>query len=132
MSTLNKKDRQAVADALQARKTALLAEIRAALAASDDTQFREVLGNSPGDSSDEALASSLADLSAARIDREVKEYRMLEAAEQRLGSAELGLCSDCAKAIPVARLLVSPAATRCVQCQEIFDRTHAGHGHGSL
>ncbi|NWG86089.1 MAG: TraR/DksA family transcriptional regulator [Hydrogenophilaceae bacterium] len=132
MSKLNNKDRQAILAALQSRKTALLAEVRAALAAGDDNQYREILGNAPGDSSDEALASSLADLAAARMDREVREYRALEAAEQRLDTAEFGLCQDCGAAIPVGRLLANPAATRCVQCQEIFDRTHAGQAHGSL
>lgn len=132
MATLSQQDLQAVRTALQNRKGVLLAEIRTALAESGDNQYREVLGGAPGDSSDEALASSLADLSAARIDREVMEYRALEAAEQRIGSAEFGVCGDCTAAIPLARLVASPAATRCVQCQEIFDRTHAGQAHGSL
>lgn len=129
---LSKQDKQAVRSALETRKAALLAEIRAALAESDDNQYRELLGGSPGDSSDEALASSLADLSAARMEREVREYRALEAAEQRLDSAGFGVCADCGKAIPVGRLLANPAAARCVQCQETFDRTHAGQPHGSL
>ena len=132
MTTLTQQDLQSVRTALESRKRALLAEIRSALADSDDTQYREVLGGAPGDSSDEALAASLADLSAARIDREVREYRALEAAEQRLGDTGFGACADCAAAIPVARLLVNPAATRCVQCQETFDKTHAGQAHGSL
>lgn len=132
MTTLNKQDLQAVRAALENRKGVLLAEIRAALADSDDTQFRAVLGGSPGDSSDEALAASLADLSAARIDREVREYRALEATEQRMGDAGFGTCADCDAAIPAARLVANPAATRCVQCQEMFDKTHAGQAHGSL
>ena len=132
MTMLNQQDRQTVRTALDKRKSTLLAEIRTALADSGDTQFREVLGGSPGDSSDEALAASLADLSAARIDREVLEYRALEAAEQRLGDAGFGTCADCAVAIPLARLIANPAATRCVQCQEKFDKTHAGQAHGSL
>lgn len=129
---INQQDLKTVRSALDKRKATLLAEIRAALAASDDTQFRAVLGGSSGDSSDEALAASLADLSAVRIDREIIEYRALEAAERRLDTETFGTCVDCGAAIPVERLLASPAATRCVQCQEIFDKTHAGLAHGSL
>ncbi|MEW5892909.1 MAG: TraR/DksA family transcriptional regulator [Pseudomonadota bacterium] len=132
MNKFTQTERAAIRKALQQRKAALLAEIRAALDESGDNQYRAILGNAPGDSSDEALASSLADLAAARMDREVREYRALEAAEQRLDSPGFGICVECGAAIPVARLLANPAAARCVKCQEIFDKTHAGQAHGSL
>ena len=132
MSTLNKKDVDAVRKALLARKSVLLQQVRGSLAESGDSHYAEVLGHAPADSSDEALASSLADLSAARMDHEIAEYRALEAAEQRLDSADFGACVDCGLAIPVPRLLANPGATRCVNCQGVFERTHAGQEHGSL
>ncbi len=132
MSHLKKQDLDAVRRVLQARKAELLERIRTALEESGDNQYAEILGRSPGDTSDEALATSLADLSAARIDREITEYRALEAAERRMEGADCGTCSDCGGPIPVERLVANPAATRCVDCQSVHERTYAGQEHGSL
>ena len=35
-----------------------------------------------------------------------------------------GLCIDCQKKIPEARLAISPNAVRCVSCQSAFEKTH--------
>ena len=132
MSHLKKKDLEAVRSALQSRKSELLERIRTALEESGDNQYAEILGRSPGDTSDEALATSLADLSAARIDREMAEYRALEAADKRVDAADFGICMECGKPIPAQRLIAYPSATRCVECQSVHERTYAGQEHGSL
>lgn len=132
MSHLSQQDRTAILSALEARRAALLNTLRTALEESGHTQYAEVLGRSSGDSGDEALAVTLGDLSAARLDHEVRALQSLEAARKRLDAADFGLCQDCGAAIPVARLVANPAATRCVKCQEVFEHTHAGQGHGSL
>jgi RNA polymerase-binding transcription factor DksA len=36
-----------------------------------------------------------------------------------------GECIDCGCDIPEERLLANPIAVRCVQCQDMFERTHA-------
>jgi RNA polymerase-binding transcription factor DksA len=88
-----------------------------------------VLGRASGDSSDEALAVTLGDLSAARLGHEVRHLRELEYALARMGQDEFGACAECGAAIPVARLIANPAATRCIGCQEAYEKTHhAGHG----
>lgn len=132
MSHLSSHDLQQIRNALNARREALLAQIREALEQSGQTQYAEVLGRGSGDSSDEALAVTLGDLSAARLDHEVRQLRELEAAAARLDSGDFGLCEDCGAAIPVARLVANPAATRCVACQELHEKTFAGQEHGSL
>jgi len=106
--------------------------MRAALDESGQTQFAEVLGRASGDSADEALAVTLGNLSAARLDHEVRALQTLDNARQRLNDKEFGLCEDCGEKIPLARLTANPAATRCVACQSHFEHTHGGHQHGSM
>lgn len=47
------------------------------------------------------------------LDKNLKE---VEAALERIKSGTYGLCSNCDKEIPVARLEVYPAAVRCLDC----------------
>jgi DnaK suppressor protein len=132
MSHLTKKDRLAIRAALEAQRAHLLQGLKSALEDSGQTQFTEVLGRSSGDSADEALAVTLGNLSAARMDHEVRTLQALDAAFKRLDAPDYGLCEDCGGNIPAARLIASPTATRCVACQERFEHTHAGQAHGSI
>jgi len=132
MSTYSKQQLQIVRDALDRQRQALAEYIRAGLSESEQNQFAAILGRSAGDSSDEALASSLADVASARLDIEVKQWRELETAARRLDSPNFGVCQDCGSAIPLARLTANPGALRCVACQDAFDKTHVSQPHGSL
>ena len=132
MSHLTQQDRADIRAALEAQRTKLIKAMQAALEESGQTQFAEVLGRASGDSADEALAISLGDLSAARLEHEVRTLQALDNARSRLGEKDFGLCEDCGAKIPVARLAASPGATRCVACQSQFEHTHAGHHHGSI
>lgn len=125
-------DINAVREALKHQLDHLTERIRAGLSESEQTQFTAILGRATGDSSDEALAISLGDLSAARIDLEVKQWRELLEAQRRLGEPGFGECEECGNPIPVARLVAYPAARRCVACQTSFEHTHAGQPRGSL
>lgn len=132
MSHLTNKDRLAIRAALEAQRARFLHGLKAALEDSGQTRFAEVLGRASGDSADEALAVTLGNLSAARMDHEVRTLRALEAALKRLDDPDYGECEDCGAKIPAARLVANPAATRCVVCQERFEHTHAGQAHGSI
>ncbi len=132
MSHLTKKDRLAIRAALEEQRANLLHGLKGALEDSGQTQFAEVLGRASGDSADEALAVTLGNLSAARMDHEVRTLRALDAASRRMEEPDYGECEDCGARIPAARLMVNPAATRCVTCQERFEHTHAGQSHGSM
>ena len=132
MSHLTQQDRADIRTALEAQRGKLIKAMQSALEESGQTQFAEVLGRASGDSADEALAVTLGDLSAARLDHEVRTLQALEIARKRLDDKDFGLCEDCGARIPVARLAANPVATRCVSCQSLFERTHSGQHHGSI
>lgn len=44
------------------------------------------------------------------------------AAEARMAKGEYGTCEDCGEAIEFARLEAQPAASRCIQCQELVEK----------
>ena len=47
----------------------------------------------------------------------------IQAAQQQAGQAE---CADCGEPIPASRRAANPAAIRCIDCQEIYERRHRG------
>lgn len=132
MSHLTKKNLGEIRAALSAKREALLKQIQGALEESGQTQYAEVLGRGSGDSSDEALAITLGDLSAARLDHEVRQLRELDVALRRLDDKDFGLCVDCGAPIPAARLVANPAAVRCIACQALHEKTYAGQEHGTI
>ena len=132
MSHLTKKDRLAIRAALEEQRAKLLHGFKASQEESSQTQYAAVLGKTSGDSADEALAVTLGDLSAARLDHEVRAIQAMEDATTRLDSPDFGLCDDCGAKIPAARLIANPTATRCVACQERHEHTYSGQSHGSL
>lgn len=132
MSHLSDQDRTAIRAALEAERAKFLHGLKATLEETDRTQYAAVLGRSSGDSADEALAVTLGDLAAARMDHEVRALQAMEAAAARIDAADYGVCEDCGAEIPVARLIAHPTATRCVRCQEHHEHTFAGQPHGSM
>jgi DnaK suppressor protein len=132
MSQLSKSQLADIRNTLKANRTALLEQVRADLEQSGQTQYAEILGRASGDSSDEALAVTLGDLSAARVHHEVRHLRELDQALARIDTDGFGMCMDCGAVIPAARLMANPAAVRCVACQELHEKTFAGSEHASL
>jgi DnaK suppressor protein len=102
----------------------LMAELREEIEQSRRETFGAVQGG-VGDSADEAVADLLSDLDTAEITRDLGDIRALEAAVGRLADGTYGRCADCGTDIPVARLRAQPAASRCVACQSVFEKTHA-------
>lgn len=132
MSHLTKKDLLAIRAALEAERAKLLHGLKAALEQSGQTQYAEVLGRASGDSADEALAVTLGDLAAARMDHEVRILQAMDEAASRLDTPDFGICEDCGANIPAARLIANPTANRCVACQERYEHTHGGLARGSM
>lgn len=132
MSLYKERDKRAIREALAEQLASLTEHIRSGMSESEQHQFNAILGRGAGDSSDEALAISLGDLSAARLDLDIRQWRALKEAEQRIDSADFGACADCGRAIPPARMVANPAASRCIACQTAFERSHGGPSHGSL
>ena len=106
-------------------------ELRADIARSRESNFDD-LSNAPLDLGDESVADLIADLAAAELTRDFEEWRELRDAEGRMDGGSFGFCSDCGQDIPFDRLLVQPAATRCVDCQIRFEKTHATPGDPRL
>ena len=77
------------------------------------------------DSAEESVADMVADLDIAVISREVAELKDIELALLRMRGAGYGRCIDCGDAIEIQRLEASPAAARCVDCQNRFENNHS-------
>lgn len=58
----------------------------------------------------------------AEQERDAAELREISAAIARIDDGTYGTCVDCGNDIPLARLQVQPAAARCIECQERYER----------
>jgi DnaK suppressor protein len=65
------------------------------------------------------------DLHLQEAGRDLEELRDIEAALQRIADGSYGDCEQCGTEIGYPRLEVQPIATRCIQCQAQFEKTHA-------
>lgn len=57
------------------------------------------------------------EIQVALMDRQSRQVAEIEAALERLGRQEYGLCQDCGEFIGLARLRALPFAQRCRPCQ---------------
>ena len=109
---------------LEARAKELGADIRAAEATRtgadeqgpDDTVL---------DSGDQGEQRTREIVLSAEEARDADELADIDAALQRLADGSYGACVDCEASIPLARLKVQPAAARCIECQERFEKAMA-------
>ena len=122
---LTDRQRTELAQLIERRWRALVAELREDAARNRDAPYAEHAGNAP-DSGDQSVADLLADVGEAETTRDLEELRGLEAARERLKAGTYGMCSDCRADIGIERLRAFPAALRCMRCQERHDRTFAG------
>ena len=65
-----------------------------------------------------AQVASARDLEFAIGEHETAALAEIESALLRLDAGTYGVCTDCAGAIPEARLKALPTAPRCLACQE--------------
>jgi RNA polymerase-binding protein DksA len=84
------------------------------------------------DMEDDSFATLIVDTNLTEIERDVDELRLIDSALQRISAGTYGSCADCGKDIPVARLNAEPTAERCIQCQELFEKTHVSARTPSL
>jgi RNA polymerase-binding protein DksA len=84
------------------------------------------------DSEDDSFATLVVDTNLSEMERDVDELRMIDSALQRIEAGTYGNCVDCGQPIPLARLKAEPTAERDVQCQELFEKTHASARTPSL
>lgn len=116
---------------LARRVLELKEQIRAELVQSGLQHYRDLAGQ-VSDAADEAVASMLADIDAAIIDRHIRELRDIEAARQRMDKGSYGLCTECGAPIAYQRLEAYPTAKRCRNCQEQREKLYAHQATPSL
>lgn len=116
---------QTLRDALREQRRKLLEEIRSELMASDNQHFQDLAGR-VYDSGEASVADLLSDLNLAIIDQHIDALRETEQALQRMDMGRYGYCEECGKPIGYERLQAYPAATRCIEHQRQYEKTHAG------
>lgn len=109
---------------LERRALELRSVIRRHVADTDRQHYGDIAGL-VHDAGDEAVADTLTDISAAFLDRHIKELHEIQAARNRLTDGTFGICTDCGKGIGWDRLNVYPAATCCLSCGERREKAGA-------
>ena len=128
---LTDKQAQELRGMIEARRGALVTELREDAARTREQPYSEHAGPAP-DSGDESVATLIADLEQADMTRDLDEFRALEAARDRLAQGAYGVCIDCGNDIGFERLKASPSAVRCIHCQERHEKTFGGNPKPSL
>ena len=128
---LTEKQIQELQGAIEQRRTSLVAELRDDVERVRRDRFEDLADAAP-DPGDESVATLIADLGHADMERDLSELRALEAARARLADGSYGVCAECGGDIGVERLRANPAAVRCVHCQRVHEKTFAGPSTSSL
>jgi RNA polymerase-binding protein DksA len=115
-----------LARALDTRRAVLLEEIRTELERSGEQHYID-LADRVADSGEASVADLLVDLEAAMTDRDMRELREIDAAQQRMRDGSYGTCRDCGGEIDFERLRANPVAVRCIVCQTQHEKSFA-HG----
>ncbi|MDB5814174.1 MAG: TraR/DksA family transcriptional regulator [Rhodocyclales bacterium] len=87
-------------------------------------EYEQLAGEVP-DTVDQATAALVQDINHAEVERDVDALRAIAATREHMQQGTYGLCDKCGKDIPFERLLVQPTATRCVDCQALYEKTYA-------
>ncbi len=111
---------------LESRRAKLRIEVKTQLDGSDDDRVVG-LRNRIKESGDEwGVADGLAELDIAEVRHALAELAEVDAALTRMRTGTYGECRDCGEPIAPARLAAYPTATRCVACQERYERKLGG------
>ena len=116
MAPLDESELQNIESALRTQLEWLNERIQAATdgQANEKANFHSSYPHDPGEESSE---EQLMDTAEALLAHWRTEASDIERALVRLSEETYGNCTRCGEAIPVARLVAMPAATRCVNCE---------------
>jgi DnaK suppressor protein len=131
MANISIEHTAALKQMLDGERRRLVADTRDDLQRSGDPDYIQVAG-SVNDFADESVADLLSELGTAFLDRHVHELREVEAALRRIAEGSYGECEQCGEYIGLERLMAFPAALRCVDCQELYERTRGLEASPSL
>ena len=124
MTTLTWMQERKLKHHLEKQRTERLASAHEELLHVGDEHYSTFAGEVP-DSGDQAIAAQLADFENTLARRYAAAIRDIDNALIRLEEHHFGRCVDCGDDIGFRRLRAYPTATRCVRCQEQYDRTYA-------
>ncbi|WP_052460462.1 TraR/DksA family transcriptional regulator [Microbacterium gorillae] len=116
MDDTHRREFQALLDDREAEAHRRLADADAALA-----EVSEARGDGVADDEHDPEGVPLSaewTMVRSRQQDTIAELAAIAAARVRMDAGEYGVCIDCGRAIPVARLRARPFATRCVACEE--------------
>jgi DnaK suppressor protein len=131
MATLSQQDTVDFKTRLRQRAAQLRAEIQSTLERS--TQESHVrIAEQVRDTEDDSFSNLIVDVNLSEIDRDAAELRRIDSALSRLSAGSYGVCVECQQLIPRGRLEAELTAIRCVQCQELYEKTHAEGGTPSM
>lgn len=88
------------------------------------------LGMSSGDLADAALDSAHEEVTSQMAEVEGRELVQIEEALQRFDDKTYGLCVECEKPVPLARLQALPYARYCINCQRLAEKNNSGGWSG--
>lgn len=128
---LNEEQVHRLREQLENRFDALWTEIGSELKGSAKERFLQIAGE-VHDLEDQSIADLFADLNLAILDKHVQETRDINSALIRINKGTYGTCSDCGGSIDVERLTAYPTASRCVRCQDAYEKTHIEGKHSTL
>lgn len=74
-------------------------------------------GREPGAPAEDVNREVVADVMSRLEGREKHDLDEIQAAQARLEAGSYGICEQCARPIPLARLRAQPVARYCVACQ---------------
>jgi len=97
-----------------------LAEARARLlrtVARTGEELATLESHEPGAPAEDVNREVVADVMSRLEGREKHELDEIDAAQARLEAGSFGMCEQCARPIPLARLRAQPVARHCVACQ---------------
>ena len=128
---LNDEQIHRLKEQLENRFNALWEEIGSELKGAARERFQQISGE-VHDLEDESIADLFADLNLTVLDRHVQETRDINSALARIDKGTYDRCSDCGEAIDYERLVAYPTASRCVRCQDTWEKTHYDGSHARL
>ena len=120
-----------LAQRLEEREQILRGEVRDELADSE-REFGALSDALPGDSGDQSVASTEADLSLRMTDRHTEELEAVSRARERIRDGSYGYCIDCGTEIGYERLCAYPTAERCILDQQRVEKTYAHENKPTL
>ena len=71
-----------------------------------------------GDRADDAVDDDYGLINSQLAEEESRELARIEEALERMRRGEYGVCSQCGRQIPLARLQALPYAVTCIKCQQ--------------